>query len=128
MRHDTILGVALGSLVCAVAITGNLMRADPHLVSFYPDIASALIVPLVIFISLRRQRRSGAGAEAVQAFGVRVGAVAGATFGAGLGAFTVYMFGAWSFVAFGTATAFLSVFVLSCLAAYVAGHRRILAA
>ena len=110
--------------MCAVVIARNLMRADPHLVSFYPDVVSALIVPLVIFVTVRGQRRHGAGAEAAQAFGVRVGAVAGAIFGAGLGAFTVYTFGAWSFLALGTGAAFLSAFVFSGLAAYVAGHWR----
>lgn len=127
MTHDTILGVAIGSLVCAVVIAGNLIRADPHHISVYPDVVSAAVAPLALYIVGRRRRMNGGSSEAVQAFGVRVGAVAGAIFAAGLGAFTFLKFGAWPLLAFGTTTAFISVFVLSCFAAYVAGHRRILA-
>lgn len=128
MTNDNILGVALGSLVCAVAIAGNLLRADPHLVSVYPDVVSMAVAPLAVYVLGRRRRRSGLSPEAVQAFGVRVGAIAGAVFAAGLAAFTFYEFGAWPLLAFGAGTAFISVWVLSCLAAYAAGHRRILAA
>ena len=33
MTNDKIIGVVLGSIVCAVVIAGNVRRADPHLVS-----------------------------------------------------------------------------------------------
>ena len=88
---------------------------------------SVAVAPLVVYIVGRRRRLNGESSEAVQAFGVRVGAIAGAVFAAGLGVFTLYLFGArpplW---AFGTGVAFSTVFVLSCFSAYVAGRKRII--
>jgi hypothetical protein len=129
MTNDNIIGVVLGSLLCAVVIAGNLIRAEPHLVSVYPDVASSAVAPLVIYVAGRRRRLSGESSEAVQAFGVRVGAIAGAVFAVGLGAFTLYWLAAWTLWAFaiGAAFTFGSVFVLSCFSAYTAAHKRIIA-
>ncbi len=127
MTDDNIIGVVLGSVVCAVVIAGNVMRADPHLVSVYPDAVSIAVAPLVVYVAGRRRRLSGEPAEAVQVFGVRAGAIAGSVFALGLGVFTFYWLGARPLWLFGTGTAFGSVFVLSCLAAYAAGHKRIIA-
>ena len=43
----------------------------------------------------------------------------------GLGLFSLYWLGAWPLWAFGAGAAFGSVFALSSLAAYAAGHQRI---
>ena len=43
-------GVILGSIVCAVVIAGNVLRADHHLVSTYPDVVSVAIAPLVVYV------------------------------------------------------------------------------
>ena len=129
MTNDKILGAVLGSIVCAVVIAGNVRRADPHGVSVYPDIVSVAVAPLVVYMDGRRRRLNGESSDSIQAFGVRVGATAGAVFAAGLGAFTLYWFGArpplW---AFGTGVAFSTVFVLSCFSAYLAGRKRIITA
>ena len=125
MTNDKIIGVVLGSIVCAVVIAGNVGRADPHLVSAYPDVVSVAVAPLVVYVVGRRRRQNGESSDAVHAFGVRVGATAGAVFAAGLGAFTLYWLAAWPLWAFSIAVAFGSVFVLSCLSAYVAGHQRV---
>jgi hypothetical protein len=127
MTNDKIIGVVLGSIVCAVVIAGNVRRADPHLVSVYPDLVSVAVAPLVVYGAGHRRRRNGESADSIQAFGVRVGATAGAVFAVGLGAFTLYWLAAWPLWAFGTGVAFSSVFVLSCFSAYLAGHKRITA-
>ena len=127
MINDKIIGVVLGSIVCAVVIAGNIRRADPHLVSVYPDVVSVAVVPLVVYVVGRRRRLNGESSQAVQSFGVRVGAIAGAVFAAGLGVFTLYWFAAWPLLAFGAGVAFSSVFALSCFSAYAAGHGRITA-
>lgn len=128
MTNDKIIGVVLGSIVCAVVIAGNVRRANPHLVSVYPDVVSVAVAPLVVYVIGRRRRLNGASSEAVQAFGVRVGAIAGAVFAAGLAAFTLYWLAAWPLWALSAGVAFGSVFGLSCFSAYVAGHKRITAA
>ena len=127
MTNDNIIGVVLGSVVCAVVIVGNVMRADPHLVSVYPDVVSVAVAPFVVYVAGRRRRLSGEPSEAVQVFGVRAGAIAGAVFALGLGMFTFYWLGARPLWLFGSGTAFGSVFVLSSFAAYAAGHKRIIA-
>lgn len=127
MTNDNIIGVVLGALLCAVVIAGNLIRSDPHLVSVYPDVISIAIAPLVVYVASRRRRLSGESSEAVQAFGVRVGVIAGAVFAVGLGVFTLYWLAAWPPWAFGSGAAFGSVFVLSCFSAYAAAHRRVIA-
>jgi hypothetical protein len=40
MTNDKIIGVVLGSIVCAVVVAGNLGRADPYFVTVYPDLVS----------------------------------------------------------------------------------------
>jgi hypothetical protein len=127
MTNDKIIGVVLGSIVCAVVIAGNVRRGDPHLVSTYPDVVSVAVAPLVVYLVGRRRRLNGESSATVQTFGVRVGAIAGAVFAAGLGAFAMYWLVAWPLLAFGAGVAFSSVFVLSCFSAYVAGHKRIIA-
>jgi hypothetical protein len=125
MSNDRTIGVVLGSLVCAVAVTGNVLRADPHVVSVYPDLVSMAIAPIVVYILGRRRRLHGDSSDAVGVFGVRVGRIAGGVFAFGLGLFSLYWLGAWPLWAFGTGAAFGSVFALSSLAAYAAGHQRI---
>lgn len=127
MTNDNTIGVVLGSVVCAVVIAGNVLRADPHLVSVYPDVVSVALAPLVVYVAARRRRLRGEPSESVRAFGVRAGAIAGGVFALGLGVFTFYWLGARPLWLFGTGTAFGSVFVLSCFAAYAAGHKRIIA-
>ena len=125
--NDNIIGLVIGSLVSAVVIVGNLVRSDPHLVSVYPDVASVAVVPLVVYVTGRRRRLSGASSQSVLAFGIRVGAIAGTVFAAGFGIFTIYWLSAWPLVAFGCGIAFTSVFVLSCFASYAAALKRIIA-
>ena len=125
--NDNIIGLVLGSVVCAVVIVGNLVRSDPHHVSVYPDVVSVAVAPLVVYVTGRRRRLSGASTQTVLAFGVRIGAIAGAVFAAGFGIFTIYWLPAWPFVAFVCGVAFTSVFVLSCFASYVAALKRIIA-
>jgi hypothetical protein len=110
-----------------VVIAGNLVRFDPHLVSVYPDVVSVAIAPLVVYVTGRRRRLRGASSQTVLAFGVRVGAIAGTVFAAGLGVFSIYGVSAFPLLLFGCAIAFTSVFVLSCLAAYAATLKRIVA-
>ena len=57
--------------------------------SVYPDVVSVAVAPLVVYVAGRRRRLRGDSSQAVQAFGVRVGAIAGAVFAAGLGIFTL---------------------------------------
>ena len=125
--NDNIIGLVIGSLVCAVVIVGNLVRSDPHLVSVYPDVVSLAVAPLVVYVMGRRRRLTGASSQAVLAFGVRIGAIAGTVFAAGLGMFGIYRLSAWPLVAFGCGIAFTSVFVLSCFASYAAALKRIIA-
>jgi hypothetical protein len=127
MTNDNIIGVALGSLVCAMVIVGNLVRADPDLVSVYPDVVSVAVTPLAVYLIGRQRRLDGVASESVQAFGVRAGAVAGTVFAAGLGMFTLYWLSAWPLLLFGCGLAFSSVFLLSCFAGYAAGRKRIIA-
>lgn len=125
--NDNFIGVMLGTMVCAVVIVGNTVRGDPHLVSTYPDVVSVAVAPLVVYVAGRRRRLNGESSEAVQAFGVRVGAIAGAVFAGGLGVFTLYWLAAWPLWTFGGGAAFSSVFALSCFSAYAAGHDSIVA-
>ena len=128
MTTDRIIGVVLGAIVCAVVIAGNVRRGDPHLVSAYPDVVSVAVAPLVVYVIGRRRRLNGESSDSIQAFGVRVGAIAGALFAVGLSAFTLYWFGTRPLWVYSAGVAFSSVFVLSCVSAYVAAHRRITAA
>jgi|SRR5688500_7912394 len=130
MTNDKMTGVILGSIVTAVVIAGNVRRADPHGVSTYPDVVSVAIAPLVVYVVGRRRRLGGESSEAVQAFGASVGAIAGAVFAAGVGAFTAYWLTSWPWPlwAFSAGVAFITVFVLSCFSAYVAAHKRIMMA
>jgi hypothetical protein len=125
--NDNIIGLVIGSLVCAVVIVGNLVRSDPHLVSVYPDVVSVAVAPLVVYVASRRRRLSGASAQAVLAFGVRIGTIAGAVFAAGFGIFTIYRLPALPHVALVCGIAFISVFVLSCFASCAAALKRIIA-
>lgn len=127
MTNDNIIGVILGTLLCAVVITGNVRRSDPHLVSVYPDVVSIAVAPLVVYVAARRRRLNGDSSEAVEAFGVRVGAIAGAVFAVGLAAFMLYWLPIWPLWAFASGAAFGSVFVLSCFSAYAAAHKRVIA-
>jgi len=127
MTNDNIIGVVLGLLLCAVVVADNLIRSDPRLVSVYPDVVSVAVAPLVVYVAGRRRRLSGESSEAVQAFGVRVGAIAGAVFAVGLGVLTLYRLAAWPLWPFGSGAAFGSVFALSCFSAYAAAHKRIMA-
>jgi hypothetical protein len=111
----------------AVVIAGNVLRGDLHLVSVYPDVVSVAVAPLVVYVAGRRRRLRGDSSQAVQAFGVRVGAIAGAVFAAGIGIFTLYWLAAWPLWTLGSGVAFSSVFALSCFSAYAAGHDRIVA-
>jgi hypothetical protein len=67
-----------------VVIAGNIAYADPHRLSVYPDVVSVAVAPLAVYVAGRRRRQRGESPEAVQAFGVRVGATAGAVFATGL--------------------------------------------
>jgi hypothetical protein len=127
MTNDNIIGVGIGLLVCAVVIVGNLVRSDPHLVSVYPDVVSVAVAPFVVYVIGRRQRLRGASPETVVESGIQVAAIAGIVFAAGLGIFTIYWLPAWPHVTFVSGVAFTSVFLLSSLAAYMAGHKRIIA-
>lgn len=127
MNDDNVIAVTLGIVVCAGAIVGNVVRADAHFVNVYPNVASVLLSPLVVYFVGRRRRVRGESSEAVQRFGVRVGALAGVVFALGLGAFTGYWLGVGPLGAFNSVTAFGSMFALSCFAGYAAGHSRIIA-
>lgn len=88
MMKDRIVAVGLGVALCAVVITGNVVRADPHLVSIYPDVVSGMVAPLAVYLAGRRRRLRGESSAAVQAFAARIGASAGAVFAVGLTVFT----------------------------------------
>jgi hypothetical protein len=127
MTTDKTIGIVLGLIVCAVVIAGNLRRGDAHLVSVYPDAVGVAIAPLVVYVVGRRRRLKGGSSASIQAFGIRVGAIAGVVFATGLGGFSLYWLGPWPLWAFGSSVALGSVFVLSCFAAYAAGHKRVTA-
>jgi hypothetical protein len=125
MINDKIVGVVLGAVVCALVIVGNVRRGDAHLVSVYPDVVSVAVAPLVIYGIGRRRRLNGESSDSIQAFGARVGAIAGAVFAVGLAAFAFYWLAAVPPLVFGTAVAFGSVFLLASFSAHVAAHKRI---
>jgi hypothetical protein len=127
MANDTFFGVILGTLICAVVIGGNLRRSDPHLVSVFPNVVSIAVLPIAVYTAGRHRRRRGQSSEAVQAFGVRVGVIAGTVFAVGLGVFTLYWLTAWQLWAFESGAAFGSVLLLSSFSAYAAGRTRITA-
>jgi hypothetical protein len=127
MTNDTFFGVVLGALICAVVIGGNVRRSDPHLVSVYPDVVSVAVAPIAVYLAARRRRLRGQSSEAVQAFGVRIGAIAGAVFATGFGTFTSFWLAAWPLSVFVTGAAFGSVFLLSFFSAYAAGRTRVMA-
>jgi len=127
MTDNKAIGVVLGLAICALVIAGNIRRTDPHLVSVYPDLAGMTIAPIAIYILGRRRRLRGDSPEAVVAFGLRAGAIAGGVFAAGLWLFTLYRSAAWPLWMLASGTAFGSVFVLCSFAAYAAGHKRIIA-
>jgi hypothetical protein len=82
---------------------------------------------MVVYVLGRRRRLGGDSPDDIRVFGVWVGAIAGAVFAVGLGLFTLYWVAAWPLGLFGSGTAFGSVFVLSCFAAYAASQKRITA-
>jgi xanthine/uracil permease len=125
MMNDKSIGLLLGLVLCGVAVTGNLLRADPHGVSTYPSLASMAIAPLVVFAVGRHRKLHGVPFDAVRLLGVRVGAIAGAVFAAGIGAYTLYRLQHAPLVAFAVVTAFFSTFVLCSVAGLAAGQRRL---
>jgi hypothetical protein len=127
MKSDRSLGLLLGLVLCVVAVLGNVRRADPHLVNVFPDAASMVVAPLMVFAVGRYRRQRGESSEAVRIFSARVGCVAGAAFAVGLGGFTLYRMPHATIVAFASLTAFFATFVLCCLAGLMAGHRRLAA-
>lgn len=49
-------GVALGVLLSAVSIAGNMRRGDAHLVSIFPDLVGVALLAISIYLITRRQR------------------------------------------------------------------------
>lgn len=126
MTNSRTIGVALGALVCAVVVAGNMSRGDRLGMSVYPNPASLALAPAVVFALGRCRRLRGDSPADVREFGVQVGSIAGTVFAIGIGLFTVSRFpsASWTFWLFGSATAFGSVLALSILAAYAAGHKK----
>lgn len=127
MTSDKSIGPLLGLVLCALAVTSNVLRADPHVVRTYPGLAIMAIAPAVVFVLGRRRRLHGESFEAVRLLGVRVGMIAGAVFATGFCAFTLYRMPHVPLAAFAIVTAFVPTFVLCCFAGMAAAQRRVTA-
>jgi hypothetical protein len=46
--NSAVLGFTSGTIAAALAIVGNVLRADAHFVSTFPDFISLATVPLIV--------------------------------------------------------------------------------
>ena len=112
-------GVVAGLLAASVSIGANLRRGDPHLISTAPDIMTALIVGLVIWLAVSQAAlRDRAHARAAAH---RAALTASGTFAAAMSAFTWWYLKLDSFAmfAFGAATAFGLAYLFGAVATRV---------
>jgi len=79
VRSDVAIGIAVGGFLGAVMVFGNIQRADPHLVSTYPDLLSAALAPMLIYSVLRR-RRAGSDRSDILRVGATISVAAAVIF------------------------------------------------
>lgn len=119
------LGVVAGLLAAAVSIAANLRRGDPHGLSTAPDILSALIVGLVVWLAVRHaalQHRAHA-----QVAAHRTALAASITFAVAMTGFSWWYFnhGSLMMFAFASGTAFGLAYLFGVVATRVAAKRAV---
>ena len=114
INRDRALGALAGLAGAAASVAGNLARHDPHMVSTYPDVLTALAAPLLIVL-LVRIFRLPKGSPTDVALG------AGAVHAAALGAYTAWWLPvAISLLTLAVAGSFAFAFLLAWPAAWAA--------
>ena len=113
------VGVAVGLVITALSIVGNLWRGDPHLVSTVPNLLTALVMAAVTFLGVygavtQEPATPGAGQIVTRA--------ASGVFAAGLGTFTLIYLHTLILAGFAALTGFVTVFVLGFVSSVVVGR------
>ena len=113
------VGVAVGLVITALSIAGNLWRGDPHLVSTVPNLLTALVMAAVTFLGVygaatREPATPGAGQIVTRA--------ASGVFAACLGTFTLIYLSSVVIAGFAALTGFVTVFVIGFVSSFVVGR------
>lgn len=87
IKKDALLGAILGALLAGVSIAGNVWRGDRHLVSVFPHLLALVIVPVFLYIVLRRMHRAGMARHTLQQSDRAITEISAALFAALLTAF-----------------------------------------
>lgn len=91
MKLDVALGLGLGSLLAALSIAGNIRRGDPHLVSVFPGLIIAIVLPIGIYLLMRRMS-SEADRDDLTLAGMRMTTAAASLFALAIAAFAWWWF------------------------------------
>ncbi len=123
-RHKRLAGIGAGIVAAALSVAGNVWRGDPHLVSAYPDVLSAAVVPAAVWFAVRRWSGDGGATGASVTAGWYMTAVAASVSAVIHVCFTAYWLpSGWSALVPITAIlAFAFTLILGTLAATAAGR------
>lgn len=119
IRSNFAVGALAGSAGAAASVAANFTRHDPHMVSSYPDVLTALAAPLLIVL-LVRIFRPPKGSPTDVAIG------AGAVHAAALGVYTAWWLPVFSIslLTIGVFGSFAFAFLLAWPAAWAACRPR----
>jgi len=119
INRNVAVGALAGFAGAAASVAGNFARHDPHMVSTYPDVFTALAAPLLIVL-LVRIFRLPKGSPTDVAIG------AGAVHAAALGAYTAWWLpvASISLLTIGVSGSFAFAFLLAWPAAWAAWRPR----
>jgi hypothetical protein len=116
VSRDTVLGLLMGVTVGSISIWGNVVRDAPNSISVYPDLLSALVVPVIVYIVARRRGSAGADGPGLRRFGRHVGLVAGVVFAVFLIVFSASRFSTDAFWFLAPAAALVAFLITAALA------------
>ena len=102
-----------------MSIAGNLRAANPHLVSTFPDLATVLLVPLAVLLTVVRLRRAGLGRDAQGAADRRATIVSAGVFSLSLGAFAWFWLGSFGLGTYTAGTTFIALLIVGFLVSLV---------
>lgn len=119
ISRNVAVGALAGLAGAAASVAGNFTRHDPHMVSTYPDVLTALATPVLIVLLVRVFGLSK-GSPTDVAIG------AGAVHAAALGAYTAWWLpvASISMMTIGVSGSFAFAFLLAWPAAWAAGRPR----
>lgn len=123
MRSDVVLGIGLGSLLAALSIAGNIRRGDPHLLSTFPGLIIAIVLPVGIYL-LMRHRASKVDRDDLTLAGMRMTIAAASVFALALAGFAWWWFPArpLPLVAFALVGTLVGTWVLGVVSSLVSAR------